>query len=195
MSKCYYNEVLLPEIPSDALAEYPYYVIIRINYKGQTMYMLSASPVPLFYGLIVSTYYGLLPTDTSDTSKVCSTYQIDENSGAYILGDTQSCTEYSCAIGAISESNISELIWTNTDIPNGSADATDIYMYASEPIPYEEKMYITKESTLTALAEQARRLNGGSTDLLTVQEMITIFEAVDLSSGGSDLPSVEGVMF
>ena len=115
----YYNGVKLPEIPADALAEYPY-AWIRNN-KTTAQYQLIMSATGFYYNdtLIrdkndaISKQYNISIWDTSATDWV------DANNGTY---------------GSWGLDTNRTILWSNHDIPNGSATATDIYFKGSEPI-------------------------------------------------------------
>ena len=113
IKKYYYNDVLLPEIPADVLASYPY-AWIRLNSDGNT-YDLILSPYTWYYSnnLITqnSTYVWYTATIEASGWVYKTTYT---DTGDFNLGGG--------------------LLWSNHDIPNGSATATEIYFEGSEPV-------------------------------------------------------------
>ena len=149
MAKYYYNGVLLPEIPADVLAEYPY-AWISLGDDGAT-YNLNLSPSRWFWtGQYVQ---GQTPkwykaTAESDSFTLFASYTNTRNFGIY-----------------------KGVVWSNFDIPNGSATSTDIYFEGSEPVPEGEQepdvpgrtsgyiirsnstLYTITDGALTALAE------------------------------------------
>lgn len=107
-----YNGVRLPRIPFDVLEKYPHIWISGSDSEG---YKLTVSAKPWYYNnermyLPVSAY------------NCRYTFKND----AWVKGDSYTDT------GAYTAGT---LLWTSHDIPNGSADATDIYFKATEPVP------------------------------------------------------------
>ena len=120
----YYNGVKLPEIPADVLAEYPYAWIRKDDANGN--YNLVFGKQPWYY----------------DAEPVL------------ICGDKSSLPYYSIAISsyltATEWTNLKDgggtnfglaanrtVLWSNHDIPNGSATATEIYFKGSNPVIVE----------------------------------------------------------
>ena len=120
----YYNGVKLPEIPTDVLAEYPYVWIRKDDANGN--YNLVFGKQPWYYN--------------AESALVC--------------GDTVSLPYYSIVISSYltatewtytkdaSGSNFGlatnrTVLWSNHDIPNGSATATEIYFKGSDPVIVE----------------------------------------------------------
>ena len=124
MAKYYYNGVLLPEIPSDVLAEYPY-CWARENSDGVTFDFLFGKYVwyctdNIIY-IEVSKY--LWYTCTADSTEMTYKTTYTDN-GQFGLGNG--------------------VLWSNHNIPNGSSTSTDIYFYASEPVPEYIQKYLIK---------------------------------------------------
>ena len=113
IKKYYYNGVLLPELPADMLAQYPY-AWIRLS-SDRTTYDLILSPYTWYYSdkLITqnSTYVWYTATIEASGWVYKTTYT---DTGDFNLGGG--------------------LLWSNHDIPNGSATATEIYFEGSEPV-------------------------------------------------------------
>ena len=111
-----YNGVVLPEIPADVLAQYPY-AWIRLNSDGNT-YDLILSPYTWYYSNNLLTQNSTYVWYTSTASTTEWTYKTSyTDDGSFNLG--------------------SGLVWSNHDIPNGSATATEIYFWGSEPVLVE----------------------------------------------------------
>ena len=111
--KYYYNGVLLPEIPADVLAQYPY-AWIRLGSDGKT------------YDLILSSYSWYFTDKLFTQSSKYVWYTATIEAGWWVYKTTYTDTgEFNLAGG---------LIWSNHDIPNGSATATEIYFNGSEPV-------------------------------------------------------------
>lgn len=151
MAKYYYNGVLLPEIPADVLAEYPYAWIRNNTRTGYYDLLLSQEP------------WYLQDEDTlAKSAKATKWYQISIASADTAEGWTFNSDYDSLIWGNESDRRI---MWSNHDIPNGSATSTTIYFYGSEPIPetppFDKKylirsgstIYTITDGTLTALAE------------------------------------------
>lgn len=114
MAKYYYNGVLLPEIPADVLEEYPFCYIFLLN-DGVTYKLIMSKSKPYF----------------------------DAASGNMYVPDM---AQYKAVLGSEKFTVIRKypsgywrlengVVWSNHDIPNGSATSTDIYFYGSEPVP------------------------------------------------------------
>lgn len=118
---CLYNGVRLPKIPEDVLAQYPYAWIRNDVDNGKYELMFSE----------YSWYY-----DGTYMSKANSyprpTYAINFNSVDNATG-WGSSTEKSAQVFGLSATRT--VLWSNHDIPNGSATATDIYFAGSDPVP------------------------------------------------------------
>lgn len=118
----YYNGVKLPEIPADVLAEYPYAWIRDNRTTGQ--YQLIMSQTGFYFNgsaiadknNAISKQYNITIGDTSATTWV------DANNSTY------------SSWGLDANRTVQ---WSNHDIPNGSADATEIYFKSSEPVIVE----------------------------------------------------------
>lgn len=109
VTKHYYNGVLLPEIPSDVLAEYPY---CWLNSDSTMLYVGSC-------GWYFEKYMYLA---SSSTHKI---YKLSQTGDEWVL--YQSYTDTGGYYGPPA--------WSSHDVPNNSITSTDIYFYGSEPIP------------------------------------------------------------
>lgn len=111
-----FNGVRLPELPFGVINQYPY-AWIRLNSDGTT-YDLILSPYTWYYSdkLLTqnSTYVWYIATIEASEWVYKTTYTDD---GSFNLGGG--------------------LLWSNHDIPNGTADATDIYFEGTEPVPVD----------------------------------------------------------
>lgn len=147
MAKYYYNGVLLPEIPADVLAEYPY-CAIRLDSDGVN-YRLLMSNAKWFY----LTTNKCIQTNGSQHGVFLTTSTSDEwefNSWVSTVGNWGKGSDY---------------VWFSHDVPQNSATSTTIYFYGSDPVPETplvDKKYLIRSSstiytitdgTLTALAE------------------------------------------
>ena len=194
MAKYYYNGVLLPEIPSDVLAEYPY-AWIRMN-TAANAYDLYFSTEP---------FYLVAQETISGNGIVKPWYKTG------YVGYDESASEwvyYKTSNSNLGFDSTLIILWSNHDIPNGSADATEIYFYGSEPVPeggsepeYKEKYVVTTER-LIEFADTARKIVG-STATMTPSEMSTAFgnvqtliDTANAKTGGgdTDLTSAVGTL-
>lgn len=119
--KYYYNDVLLPEIPPYVLTQYPYAVIIKsLQDIGYRLYAGSKKT----YFVVDQDINKLVIPESSRCR-----YNYKGNNWDFV--NTYNTATYF---------NMSEfeLVWSNHDIPNGSATATEIYFNGSEPVPIEE---------------------------------------------------------
>ena len=114
-----YNGVVLPEIPAGMLAQYPY-CWIR-NDGANSKYNLVFSKTPWYYtGTNLS----------KGTSENIPYYSISFS--GHENAETWGTAEYSSyEFGLASNRTV---LWSNHDIPNGSATATEIYFNGSEPV-------------------------------------------------------------
>ncbi len=108
-----YNDVRLPKIPADVLAEYPYCIIAFFNST---------------YRLIMTKNIWFRKSDGYLQVQKCPNADFTYNESDWGTGN------YYDSIGNWPSSS---LIWSNHDIPNGSATATDIYFEGSDPVPTE----------------------------------------------------------
>ena len=113
MSNIYYNGVLLPEIPADVLAEYPY-AVIAVNESNMQYQMLLSKSVWYSNGTMAT-------NDSGDNEPFLYAY----------AGDTAWTTGTPGNYGFTFSTR--PLVWSNHNIPNGSAMATEIYFRGSKP--------------------------------------------------------------
>lgn len=111
-----YNGTVLPEIPAGVLAIYPYVWLGKSASNGNY----------LFYACKVKWWYKSSNSTFSATSELVI-YRADQDEWTYVNKITG---------GDFTVANFSNL-WSNHDIPNGSATATTIYFKGSEPVLVE----------------------------------------------------------
>lgn len=116
MAKYYYNGVLLPEIPADVLAEYPYAFIGYVESSGR--YQILASKQTMYVA-------------NSSIARQNSDYE----PYLYCSDGDDVWSEGSPGNYAWSIDSGRVLVWSNHDIPNGTATATTVYFPATYPIP------------------------------------------------------------
>ncbi len=163
--KAYYNGVLLPVIPEDALSNCPYIMILK--HSEGNIYVYGSTSIPYFN--VKSSVNRLeLPSGRSRAS-----YNADSDSWNTI--DTSTSSTW-C--------NLSEnwsIVWSGFNIPNGSATATSIYFKATEPVteltseikvPAErEALYSIAGADLNELAYVAQKVSGRA-KLMTIEEIV-----------------------
>lgn len=116
----YYNGVRLPAIPADVLTEYPYAWIRKNITSGY--YDLALCKTPRYYNS------GIYPADTSEWYRI----EIANANTATEWIFNQTVTNF---FGIDSSRTV---MWSNHDIPNGSADAEEIYYYGTVAVPDPE---------------------------------------------------------
>ena len=122
--KYYYNGVLLPELPADVLASYPYAWIRKHTTNDQ--YQLILAAYPWYYNSgsvycsggesVTEPWYNI----TISTAETATVWTFNKNTTDYFIVD-----------------DARPVLWSNHDIPNGSATATEIYFNGSDPVPAE----------------------------------------------------------
>lgn len=181
--KCFYNGVLLPEIPADVLASYPHAWIRKNQDTGY--YDLALTKIKGYYGM---------PSGA--------------NNGGIVYGDNMGTTDVTVYRVSIANANTAfawehyqttntwmgldrnrVLLWSNHDIPNGSATATEIYFKGSEPlteltktiinhIPVErESNYSITSENLNNIAKRTQEM-AGTTKLMTPEDIIYFLNSV-----------------
>ena len=123
-AKCYYNGVLLPGIPAEMFVKYPYAWIRKHITNGQ--YQLLFASYPWYY---------------KDGGMYCSGGEsVPEPWYNITLSTADAATEWTfnnATTGYFTVDDTRPVMWSNHDIPNGSATATEIYFEGSEPVPAE----------------------------------------------------------
>lgn len=158
MAKFYYNGVLLPEIPSDVLAEYPY-CWVRLNTDKVT------------YDLICGKYVWYYASNLYTTSSTYVWYTARLESETFVYKTTYT-DNGSFNLGG-------GLIWANHDIPNSSSTSTTIYFYGSEPeIPKVVKYLVKSQDVFYTITDH----------VLTPLEIIEPNADVFQTNGFDELP-------
>ena len=119
-----YNGVRLPKIPEDVLAQYPYAWIRNNTTSGYYDLLLNEKPFyyqspPGLYeasGLAAKPWYRVAIA----TAETATAWTDNTSANSYTSWGLDSART---------------VLWSNHDIRNGSATATDIYFYGSEPVP------------------------------------------------------------
>ena len=117
-----YNGVKLPVIPQEVLKQYPY-AWIRNN-TSAAQYQLILAAYPWYY---------------NKDHMYCSGGE-DKTESIYIISISSALTATQWTfskdvIGKFGAEITRPVMWTNHDIPNGSATATEIYFWKTEPVP------------------------------------------------------------
>lgn len=166
--KAYFNGVLLPEIPADILASYPY-CWIRDN--GSTGYYDLLFATGIWYLVSTDT---LSHNDSNNVEWYCIEKASAESANEWTFSQSYSSSGWGDDANRV-------CIWSNHDIPNGSATATAIYFKGSEPItevietgslPADRlEAYAILGADLNALGAITQKM-AGRTALMTVADMI-----------------------
>ena len=147
MAKYYYNGVLLPEIPADVLAQYPY-AWIQVNLESRTYNLVVSKSLWYYKGSSNGQDSANCPTTPNHYYSIGMDSYEDANEWPYN-------TSFSGAF-KLGYNNTRYVLWSNHDIPNGSATSTTIYFYGSEPVPvYDRKYLIRSNSTLYTVTDGA----------------------------------------
>ena len=120
MAKYYYRDVLLPEIPSDLLAEYPYYWI-RKN--------ITSGYFDLFFSKV--SFYLVDSSTISGVGVTKPWYRIEIATS----GNSTEWVYYKDSTANLSIDSERLVFWSNHNIPNGSATSTNIYFHSTYLIP------------------------------------------------------------
>jgi hypothetical protein len=166
VGKALYNDAVLPIIPADTLASYPY-AWIRNNTESGYYDLFMYTGTFWHSGGIIYPQGGLkkwyrVEISTAESATEWTFYQ--DNSDYYGVSTTR------------------PVLWSNHDIRNGSADATEIYFAGSELVtggettlvPVErEEAYSIKSEDLNALGAVSQFV-AGKTALMTIGEMIYV---------------------
>lgn len=138
-----YNDVVIQEPPAGLIDDTYKYAMILAAYSGgvfaQAMYIVSQTPswyrAP-YEGM--DGMYGIYPTDPTINVKIGIYSPAD---GWVDVMETPISAAGGCMPDGSFDGEAQLLTWANFDIPNGSADSSDIYLTASEPELYFPKMY------------------------------------------------------
>lgn len=119
VGKYSYNGTVLPALPTEILAEYPYVFIGLVQSTGK--YQILASTQPMYF---------------YDNDRIVRQNSNSEPFVYCVEGDEKWSSGKSGNYSwAINSDRI--IIWSNHDIPNGSATATEIYFEGSQPVLVE----------------------------------------------------------
>lgn len=119
-----YNGVRLPVIPEIVLMGYPYAWIRKNTTSGY--YDLLLSEIPFYYSDGVR-------DGSEKTGKPWHRLEITTAETATEWTNNTAANTF----GSWGVDTARTVLWSNHDIPNGSANATDIYFYGSDPVPTE----------------------------------------------------------
>lgn len=176
--KAYFNDVLLPAIPEDVLEQYPYAFI----YKSATRYNLVFSKIKYWY-------QSSDDTCRNSDGTVKNYWLTFENMAA---GQTWAHRNDDWYYWGPSFS--SGVVWSNYDIPNGSADATEIYFEGTEPqiVP----VFPEREEAYSFTSEDIANLGYAIQQKTNDYTLRTVSEYTDRVSGiTSSYPAAEEVGF
>lgn len=122
-----YGDVLLPEVLNGYPGEgYNHTVIIANPGDDGVEYALVATTTQCFAdGILVE----------ADESSIALLAQFNAQTGSWEWVNDAPLTEVGLDLSTI------EILWTSTDILNGSPDSTEVYFAASEPLVYDLKYY------------------------------------------------------
>lgn len=153
-----FNDVRLPKIPELILKYYPYAWIRQNINSGH--YELFLCETARYYK--INTYSNdIYPQDTS------AWYRIEiANADNAIMWEP-----YKCTTSALGIDNARTVLWSNHDIPNGSATATNIYFEGTEPVPIEETPEEpTTPTVITYNGNEIATLEAGQTATIKTAE-------------------------
>lgn len=120
-----YNGVLLPEIPADVLAEYPYAIIRENNAVSPARYDLFLAKGKFVKSATISR------VESADQASGMEMYAVTKDN---VLSANEWTFSEHTASGNVGITSNQSLLWANHDIPNGSATATDIYFKGNDPV-------------------------------------------------------------
>ena len=165
MAKFYYNGVLLPEIPADVLADYPYCWIRKNTSTGN---------------------YDLVFGEAAWYNNGTMTCKIDNGLPWYIIpiaGSEEAIiwTHKETTTGGFGIDSARTVLWSNQDVYTSATSTATVYMIGSKPVPEEmedEKWYQISSYTLNCFADQARRIDSKTTIPMTPPMMLEVFKNV-----------------
>lgn len=129
LGKFLYEGVLLPGIDRNVLASYPYAWIRKDTNAGYYELFLATGKWYKWVNESGSIVFG--HEDSNDIKWYRIVLASAESAGAWAYYQDYSANNF----GARTESR--SVVWSSHDIPDGSADATEIYFEGSEPVPAE----------------------------------------------------------
>lgn len=125
-----YNGVRLPSLPHGVLASYPYaWIRLDTNTGYYELFMATRK----WYGWNNGSGTEITAMGHEDSNPI-KWYRIATTSS----GNANEWTYYKdYTANNFGISGTRSVVWSNHDIPNGSADATEIYFTGSEPVPID----------------------------------------------------------
>lgn len=163
----YYNNILLPDLPSDiSLTQYPYIWIRKNEVDG-------------YYDLTCGThknYYSSSKIYIDSGTQVWYRLPIDtvvDNSTEWVFFAPVSSPDY------WNITDMSKICWSSFDIPSGSATSTTIYYAGSQPIKYYVKYLIMAEGIIYTIS------NDELVQLAETQITSTLFQ----EEGSDNIPT------
>lgn len=175
-----YNGVLLPKIPQDVFAEYPYALIGRNDTRNQ--YQLLMAAYPWYYDTTWDTLYCSGGSDV-----LMPWYNLD-------ITTAETATEWTFYRdeGGTFGLESRPVFWASRDIKKDSADSTEIYFAGSEPIPggeatrpaEREERYTITSADLNELGAAVQNVCDVGT-LLTVSEMAAHINGIQTGGDSS----------
>lgn len=116
----YFNNVILPKIPADVLAAYPYVWIRKNTTSG-------------YYDLFFNTAacYVISDTQASGSGDTKPWYQVE-------IATAESAAEwtyYKDTTSSLALDSDRTVLWSNHNMPKGNANATTIYLYGTQAVP------------------------------------------------------------
>lgn len=178
MAKFYYNNVLLPEIPSDVLTSYPYAVIMKNTDSGNYDLCLGSG---IWWYLSGKLYHDNIPYITSYRYTVPIATSEDATEWEYA---------YAGKVNGYSVDDTNSIVWSNHNILLDSSTSIRTYFYGSDPVPEETEepetvtQYLIRSDTLTAIADGFRS-SRETTKKYTLDEMAVL--AAEKTSGGGSM--------
>lgn len=160
-----YNGVRLPKLPNGLLTQYPYVFIGLVQSKGS--YQILASKTPMYFA------------DNKITRPNNDTEPFLHCNADALIWRVGTSGNYHWDVDA---DRI--IIWSNHDIPNGSATATDIYFKGTEPVPIEEEPD-TAKTLITYNGNEIATLEAGQTAIFPEGKKATDEVTITFGANGS----------
>lgn len=176
------NGVTLPDIPADALASYPYAVVLSVIAEDIVIYGIYGASSQMMYAPpdVMGLTYGWLLSESGGSIS----YTFDESTSSWILDGEEPETVAGMPVGEIS-GQVADILWTNHDIlevvsfnEDDTAVTGDVWFPNSE-VTYASEYRVSSDD-LIALATQARRLSGVG-GKLTVDQMVEQLTGCDFT--------------
>jgi hypothetical protein len=165
--KSWFNGVLLPDIPADVLAQYPYAWIRKHTANNQYQLILAASPFYYYNGSVYCSAGDSAPKQWYDV-----TISTADTATAWTFNKQTT--------GSFPTDDARPIMWSNHDLPNGSATSSNIYFEGTEPIKEQgvdygdfvsgSEIYVVTIGAINDIAHQMQK-NYGTYDLFTGAEL------------------------